>query len=453
MAFPKDFLWGTATSSYQIEGAALEDGKGPCIWDDVTHQPGHILDRSNGDVACDHYHRFREDVALMAKLGIRNYRFSINWSRVLPEGTGKVNEKGLQFYSDLVDCLLENGIRPFCTLYHWELPSALQRRGAWLNDDMPEWFAAYTQVIADRLGDRVKDFFTINEPQCVIGHGYATGLHAPCVKHDVPDLVYMIHNLLKSHGRAVQVLRERIPGVRVGYAPCADPCIPATDSPADIEAARKAYYGVSPEAKNFPWSLTWYSDPVILGSYPVEGLARYGQYLPKGWEQDMALICQPLDYYAQNIYQGRIIRAADNAQGYEIVPQPQGYPRTAIGWPITPDCLYWGPKMMTERYKLPLIITENGMSCHDAVSLDGKVHDPNRIDFTHRYLLALRRAVEEGAPVIGYFYWSYFDNFEWSCGYTERFGLTYVDYQTQARIPKDSAYWYQHVMETNGSEL
>lgn len=203
MSFPKDFLWGTATAAYQIEGAALEDGKGPCIWDDFTKEPGRILDVSSGDVACDHYHRFREDVALMAAMGIKNYRFSINWSRVLPHGVGQVNPAGLQFYADLVDCLLEHGIRPFCTLYHWDLPSALHQRGGWLNDDMPEWFAGYTRVVAERLGDRVKDFFTINEPQCVIGAGYREAAHAPGVRYPLPDRVHMIHNLLKSHGRAV----------------------------------------------------------------------------------------------------------------------------------------------------------------------------------------------------------------------------------------------------------
>ncbi len=453
MSFPKDFLWGTATAAYQIEGAALEDGKGPCIWDDFTKEPGRILDASSGDVACDHYHRFREDVALMAAMGIKNYRFSINWSRVLPRGVGQVNPAGLQFYADLVDCLLEHGIRPFCTLYHWDLPSALHQRGGWLNDDMPEWFAGYTRVVAERLGDRVKDFFTINEPQCVVGAGYREAAHAPGVRYPLPDRVHMIHNLLKSHGRAVQVLRELVPGVRVGYAPTGTPRIPATDTPADREAARKAYFGISDNPEEFDWNVSWYSDPVVLGAYPEEGLKRYGQYLPAGWQEDMKIICQPLDYYAQNIYQGEVVRAAQNAQGWEKVPFPQGLPKTACDWPITPDALYWGPRMLYERYHLPLLITENGMSCHDAVMLDGKVHDPNRIDYVHRYLLAVRRAVEDGVPVKGYFYWSFFDNFEWARGYTERFGLTYVNYQTQERIPKDSAYWYQRVMDTNGAEL
>ena len=448
MSFPQNFLWGTATSSYQIEGGAFEDGKGRSIWDDFTHAPGHIRDNSTGDIACDHYHRFREDVKLMADMGIRNYRFSISWPRVLPQGTGEVNQAGLQFYSDLVDCLLEHGIRPFVTLYHWDLPTALHHKGAWLNSDMPEWFAEYTRVVAEALGDRVKDFFTINEPQCVIGSSYVSCDHAPGIRHDTADVVRMIHNLLKAHGRSVQVLRSVVPDARVGYAPCGAVPYPATDSPQDVEAARQQYFAVPDAGGAIGWNIAWFSDPVCLGRYPEEGLRHYGQYLPEGWEQDMALIAQPLDFYAQNIYQGQLYRQGEN--GPELVPFPQGYPHTAIGWPVTPDCLYWGCKFLHERYHLPILITENGMSCHDASSLDGQVHDPNRIDFVHRYLAALRRAIDDGADVAGYFYWSFLDNFEWSHGYEQRFGLVYVDYQTQQRIPKDSCRWYKTVMETNG---
>lgn len=451
MRFPKDFIWGVATSSYQIEGAVNEDGKGASIWDEFAHTPGKIMDGSNGDVACDHYHRFREDVRLMAQLGVKNYRFSICWPRILPEGTGKVNERGLQFYSELVDCLLENGIRPFVTLYHWDLPVALHRRGAWLNDDMPAWFEEYTRVVARALGDRVKDFFTINEPQCVIGSSYVVCDQAPGVNYGPGDLVRMIHNLLRSHGRSVKALREEIPGVRVGYAPCITPTMPATDAPADIEAARATMFTVHNDVRSLVWSCPWYSDPVCLGRYPEDGLRYFGRYLPKGWEEDMPLIGQKLDYYAQNIYQGATVRCGD--AGVESVPVPPGHPHTAIHWPVTPDCLYWGPRFLCERYGLPLIISENGLSCHDVVSLDGQVHDPNRVDFLHRYLLALSRAANDGVDVQGYFYWSFMDNFEWAHGYTERFGLVHVDYQTQKRIPKDSAAWYKTVMEQNGENL
>lgn len=453
MSFPKGFLWGTATSSYQIEGGAFEGGKGLSIWDDFVREPGRIRDHSTGDVACDHYHRYREDVRLMAEMGIRNYRFSISWPRVMPEGTGAVNEAGLAFYSDLVDCLIEHGIRPFVTLYHWDLPLALHHRGGWLNDDMPEWFAQYTCVVAKRLGDRVRDFFTINEPQCILGLGYAMGKHAPGLQSSAGDLVRMMHNLLRSHGRSVQVLRETVPGVRVGYAPCGDPAIPASDSAADLEACRKAYFGVPDEAKHLGWCVSWLSDPAILGVYPEEGLKRYGHLLPRGWEGDLSVICQPMDYYAQNIYRGSVWRAAGADATPERLPLPAGMPRTAAGWPIVPESLYWGPKLLHERYHLPIIISENGMSCHDVVSLDGKVHDPNRIDYLHRYLLALRRACEDGVPVAGYFCWSFLDNFEWASGYDERFGLVHVDYRTQARTPKDSCLWYRDVMASNGENL
>ena len=451
MGFPKDFLWGTATSSYQIEGGVNEDGKGRSIWDDFTRVPGTILDGSSGEVACDHYHRYREDVQLMADMGVKNYRFSISWPGIVPQGTGEINEKGVQFYSDLVDCLLEHGIRPFVTLYHWDMPSALHFKGAWLNDDMPEWFAEYTRVVARRLGDRVKDFFTINEPQCIIGNGYTNGDHAPGTIYHLPEKVRMIHNLLKSHGRAVQVLREEIPGVRVGYAPCAEVVLPATDRPEDIEACRKKYFGMPVADRSLTWNVAWYSDPVCLGAYPEEGLKRFGQYLPQGWEKDMSLISQPLDYYAQNIYQGHLFRAGEN--GIEPVRFPVGHPKTALNWPVSPEALYWGPRFLYERYKLPIIITENGMSAHDTVSLDGQVHDPYRIDFLNRYLLALRRAVEEGVKVAGYFQWSFLDNFEWAFGYQERYGLVHVDYQTLKRTPKDSYHWYRQVIATNGETL
>ncbi|MDD6684060.1 MAG: GH1 family beta-glucosidase [Clostridiales bacterium] len=453
MSFPKDFLWGAATASYQIEGSVYEDGKGLSIWDEFTKVPGAIKDRSSGDVAINHYRTFREDIRLMAEMGIRCYRFSISWPRILPEGTGEVNEKGLNFYSELVDCLLENGIRPFITLYHWDLPSALHHRGGWLNDEMPEWFANYTRVVAQRLGDRCKDFITINEPQCIIGSGYALGVHAPGLKCSAGDIVKMAHNLMLSHGRAVMVLRDLIPGVRVGYAPCGDPAVPYTNTKADIDAAREFYFKVYHDEKVGPaWNIAWFSDPVMLGIYPEDGLIGYEQFLPRGWEKDLEVMHQPLDFYGQNIYQGQVWRAGKDGRP-ERVPYPTGHPHNALGWPINADALYWGPRFLYERYKTPIIITENGIDTHDAVSLDGKVHDPNRQDYIHRYLLALRRAMEEGVDVQGYFYWSFFDNFEWSHGYNERFGLTYVDYTTQKRILKDSAYWYKNVIETNGECL
>jgi len=452
MSFSKDFIWGTATASYQIEGAAHEDGKGDSVWDRFSHTPGKVYEGHNGDVACDHYHRWPEDLALMADLGIKNYRFSVSWPRLLPDGTGTVNQKGVDFYNRLIDGMLEKGIKPYMTIFHWDYPSALQARGAWENPDSAKWFEEYASLCARSFGDRVKDFITLNEPQCFIGLGYGQGEHAPGLKLPVSSTVPISHNVLKAHGLAARALRSLVPECRVGYAPCGDPCVPATNTPEDIAAARKAYFTVPPE-DHWLWNISWWSDAPMLGEYPAEALSRLGKYLPKGWEQDMSIIHQPLDYYCQNIYNGRIVRAADNAQGFEDVRKAPGATKTAMGWFVTPDALYWGPRFLYERYKTPIIITENGMAAHDTVSLDGKVHDPNREDYLHRYLLAYRRAAEDGVDLQGYFHWSFLDNFEWAAGYAERFGLVHVDYQTQKRTVKDSAYWYKQVMETNGECL
>ena len=452
MSFRKDFIWGAATASYQIEGAAFEDGKGPSVWDRFSHEPGKVLEGHTGDVACDHYHRFREDVQLMKAMGVKNYRFSISWPRLIPQGVGEVNEQGVTFYNALIDELLAAGIRPIVTLFHWDYPAALQARGAWENPESPAWFLEYATLCARRFGDRVKDFITFNEPQCFIGLGYCTGVHAPGYVLPPSATIPMSHHVLLAHGLTVSMLRETVPGVRVGYAPCGDPRIPASDRAEDIEAARKAYFSVPGSAKDWPFSVSWWSDPAILGRYPEDGLEHFGQYLPAGWEKDLKTICQPLDFYCQNIYTGRLDRAADK-QGWAELLQPVGHPKTAIQWAVTPDALYWGPKFLYERYKLPFMITENGMSSHDVVSLDGQVHDPQRQDYMHRYLLAYKRAAEDGVDAIGYLAWSLMDNYEWANGYTDRFGLVYVDYGTQERIVKDSFHWYKTVMESNGENL
>ena len=451
MGFRKDFIWGAATASYQIEGAAYEDGKGLSIWDRFSHEEGKVFDGHTGDVACDHYHRYPDDVKLMKEIGLQAYRFSLSWPRLMPEGKGAVNQKGLDFYNRLIDELLKNDIRPFVTLFHWDLPAALQALGAWENPDSVKWFEEYTALCARTFGDRVKDFITFNEPQCFIGLGYDVGVHAPGYQLPNSSLVPMSHHILKAHGTSVHALRSLVPDVRVGYAPCGDPCMPATNSPEDMEAARKAYFTV-PE-KGWTFNVAWWSDPALLGCYPESGLKHLEKYLPHGWQEDLKTIHQPLDFYGQNIYNGRYYKAADNAQGFEMLPLPVGFPKTAIQWPITPDALYWGPTFLYERYKTPFIMTENGLSAHDVVSLDGKVHDPNRQDFLNRYLLAYKRAAEDGADIRGYFHWSLMDNYEWAHGYKERFGLIHVDYETQKRTLKDSAYWYRSVIESNGEVL
>lgn len=448
MSFPKNFVWGVAAASYQIEGAWQADGKGPSVWDDFSHQPGIIYQNQNGDVACDHYNRFREDFTLMKELGIPNYRLSISWPRLIPEGIGTINEKGLDFYDRLIDDMLAKGIQPYVTLYHWDLPSALQARGSWENPDSPKWFQEYTALCAKRYGDRVKDFMTFNEPQCFIGMGYQNGEHAPGLKLPEKSVIRMAHHVLLAHGLAVQTLRDLAPGAKVSYAPTGNGCIPARETPECIEAARQKYFSVT---RGSMFNVAWWSDPVMLGCYPEDGLALYEPYLPVNWQEDLKTICQPLDYYCQNIYNGRVYDVVDG-QTVQL-PWRVGASKTALDWGIQPKVLYWAPKFLYERYKKPIVISENGMANTDAVSLDGKVHDPQRVDYLHRYLREFRRAAEDGVEIGGYFLWSFMDNFEWRHGYNKRLGLVFVDFETQERIVKDSAYWYKQVIETNGEHL
>ena len=452
MGFSENFVWGAATSAYQIEGAVKEDGKGEHIWDVYVKEPGHIYGGHNGNSACDHYHRFREDVSIMKEIGIMAYRFSIDWSRVLPEGFGSVNESGIVFYDSLIDELLKNGIEPYITLHHWELPYEIYKRGGWMNPQIVEWFGEYARLIAGRFSDRVTHFFTLNEPQCFVGLGYLTGDHAPGIKAPLRDTFEMAHNALKAHGRAVQMLRQYgKQRLTVGYAPTCGMCYPETEKAEDIEAARQALFAMNQDDRNWTWNVSWWSDPVLLGNYPEEGLKRYEPYLPRITDEDMKLIAEPIDVYGQNIYNGRCIRMGRDGMPEEV-KRCEGFPKTAVLWPVTPEALYWGPRFLYERYRKPIYITENGMSCHDVVSIDGKVHDPNRTDFLARYLKELKRAAGE-IDLRGYFHWSLMDNFEWEKGYSERFGLVYVDYQTQKRMKKDSAYWYQDVIRSNGAKL
>lgn len=452
MGFSENFVWGAATSAYQIEGAVKEEGKGEHIWDVYVKEPGHIYGGHNGNSACDHYHRFREDVSIMKEIGIMAYRFSIDWSRVLPEGFGSVNESGIAFYDSLINELLKNGIEPYITLHHWELPYEIYKRGGWMNPQIVEWFGEYARLIAGRFSDRVTHFFTLNEPQCFVGLGYLTGDHAPGIKAPLRDTFEMAHNALKAHGRAVQMLRQYgKQRLTVGYAPTCGMCYPETEKEEDIEAARQALFAMNQDDQNWTWNVSWWSEPVLLGNYPEEGLKRYEPYLPRITDEDMKLIAEPIDVYGQNIYNGRCIRMGRDGMPEEV-KRYEGFPKTAVSWPVTPEALYWGPKFLYERYRKPVYITENGMSCHDVVSIDGKVHDPNRTDFLARYLKELKRAAGE-IDLRGYFHWSLMDNFEWEKGYSERFGLVYVDYQTQQRMKKDSAYWYRDVIRNNGAKL
>lgn len=450
--FRNDFVWGAACSAYQVEGRDPEDGAGKTIWDSFTEKGG-ILDHSDAFEACDHMHRYSDDYRLMRLLGIKAYRFSVSWARIMPEGTGRVNEKAVTLYRDMIKEMKKNGITPYLTLYHWELPQALQDKGGWLNEEIIEWFGEYAKAAAENFSDLCEYFITLNEPQCFVGFGYLHGIHAPGEKLSVEDTFRIAHNVLRAHGRAVIELRNYAKRpIKVGYAPTSSVACPDSEEPADIEAARQAFFSLGNPIENWTWNVSWFSDPVFLGRYPEEGLEKFKEYLPPITEADMKLIAQPLDFMGQNIYTGYIVRAGADGKP-EFAERLAGYSRTAMNWPVTPECLYWGAKFLYERYKLPLYITENGMSCHDIVSTDGRVHDPNRITFMDQYLSALQRAADDGADVRGYFAWSFLDNFEWNRGYTERFGLVYVDFQTQKRIAKDSAYWYQNVMETNGAIL
>ncbi len=450
MMFPKNFAWGAASSAYQIEGAATADGRGASVWDEFCKRPDAVHNRDTGEVACDHYHRYLGDVALMKSIGLRAYRLSIAWPRVLPEGTGAGNAKGLEFYDRLVDALLEAGIEPWVTLFHWDMPQALFNRGGWLNRDSAAWFAEYAAVMAARLGDRVNNWITLNEPQVYIGLGHADGKHAPGLKLPLKDCLLATHHSLLAHGRAVQALRACAPrAIRVGWAPVGHVSVPASDSPADLDAARHAMFSIR---RKDAWNNTWYADPICLGHYPADGLELFGDDAPTPHEGDMKTICQPLDFYGLNIYSGETVKAG--AEGEPVtIPAHAGAPVTTFRWLIKPEVLYWGPRLIAERYRLPIVITENGMANVDFVDLDGRVQDPQRIDYTRRHLLQLGRAIEDGVDIRGYFHWSIMDNFEWAEGYRERFGLTYVDYRTQQRTLKDSAIWYRTIIESDGAAL
>lgn len=448
MAFRDDFLWGAAAASYQVEGAWDADGKGPNIWDVTIGDEGRIKHNEDGKVSADHYHHMKEDVALMKKLGLRAYRFSISWSRVLPQGVGEVNEAGLQFYDDLVNELIANDIEPLVTLFHWDYPYALETLGGWKNPLSPHWFLEYTKVVTDRLSDRVKYWMTFNEPQCSLGCGYHVGCFAPFQKLTAGELLQMGANMFLAHGYAVKYLRENAKlSPKISMAPYASVFEPKEDTPEAIKAAYEGSF--SGEGKNFVFSMSYWSDPVYLGHYPEDIVRQFGDLIPEFTPEQWALVSQPLDFYGFNLYR---FKDSPAGRGEYTESQYMGSPHTALNWPVTPEAMYWSVRFLYERYHLPVMVTENGMSEHDWVCLDGAVHDSYRIDFTHRYLLELKRAAQE-YPVLGYMHWSVMDNFEWAEGYDERFGLIYVNYQTQERIPKDSAYWYRDVIATNGENL
>lgn len=443
-SFSESFLWGVASSAYQIEGFSREDGGGASIWDTFTHTPGKIDFGDHGDVACDSYHRYEEDVELMKELGVKAYRFSTSWARVDPNADGTWNPAGLAYYDKIVDACLKSGIEPFVTLYHWELPQAAEDRGGWRVPETAHAFARFAGMMADHFRGRVKHYFTLNEPQCTTSLGHQQGVHAPGLKLDL-ETQFRVHvHQMMAHGLAQRAIKEADPDAVVGIASTGNLCYPERETPEDIAAARAATFAVTEE--NWIFTHHWLLDPICLGRFPACGGTALESLVRAVTPEELALIHTVPDILGYNIYNGHAVRACE--QEPEYVPKYPGFPRTALKWPVTPEVMDWGVRFLQERYGLPSYITENGLSCNDRIYLDGKVHDLDRIDFLARYLMRLNRAVENGADVRGYFQWAILDNFEWHNGYGERFGLVYVDYPTGLRVPKDSFYWYQTLART-----
>jgi beta-glucosidase len=441
--FPANFLWGAATSAYQIEGSPLADGAGPSIWHLFAHTPGKIADHSTGDVACDHYRRFADDVRLMRDLGIQAYRFSVSWSRVLPEGVGRVNRAGVDFYSRLVDTLLEHNIQPMVTLYHWDLPAALEVRGGWVAPQVADWFAEYARLMFRSFGDRARMWATINEPWVVMDHGYVEGEHAPGLR-DLPKAVAVSKNLLCAHGAAVEAGRAE-GDFQIGLVVNLAPIYPASESAEDRAAAARldAYLN------------RHFLDPAILGEIPSELPDVFGTAWQSWDSTEVARVRQPIDFVGVNYYMKLTVRN-DPTKGparARIVPQAN-CPRTAMDWEIHPpgltDTLAW----IKNRYgNLPIYITENGAAFDDHFGSNDVVDDPQRVQYLREHLLAARHAIEAGVNLRGYFVWSLLDNFEWGHGYSKQFGIVYVDFVMQRRVPKSSAHVYADVIRTNGLAL
>jgi len=457
--FPADFHWGASTAAMQVEGSPYADGGGRSIWASFEAKPGNIKDGSTNWVADDEYHRYAEDIGHMRDLGLNSYRFSIGWPRVLPQGKGQPNEAGLAYYDKVIDALLEAKITPFVTVFHFDYPLALQEQGGWLNPDSSKWLADYAHLLATRYSDRVTNWFTINEPNILWGFGAEAGVMPPGLKLDSAQLAQGCHNLLLGHGRSVQALRAGAKKpVKVTLPLAGMLSLPASSSKEDVAAARTASFSVEKrtiiplQPAMTLMNNSWWLDPIYLGHYPAEGYKLFPTAEKLATPADMKIIHQPVDYCAVNLYFAPTVKAGADGKP-ELVPDSPTAPRSHYGWAITPDLLYWAPKFLAERYKKPILITENGVSLADAPGPDGKVHDPIRTKFINDYLGAYKRAHDEGVPLAGYFHWSLIDNWEFSQGYGERFGLIYVDRNTQQRIVKDSAYRYKEIVTSNGAAL
>ncbi|MFN8590973.1 MAG: GH1 family beta-glucosidase [Thermomicrobiales bacterium] len=441
LIFPESWVWGAATAAYQIEGAVRDGGRGISIWDVFSHSPGKVANGDTGDIACDHFHRYPEDIALMQELGLGGYRFSIAWPRIFPTGAGRPNAEGLDFYRRLVDRLHAAGITPYVTLYHWDLPQPLQDRGGWTNRDTARRFGELAHTVAAALGDGVHHWVTINEPWVAGFLGHLLGVHAPGTR-DLATALTATHNLLLAHGEGMSALRSEMrDGDAAGIALNLAPCVPAGDSNADLEAA----YRVD------GFSNRWFLDALYRGQYPDDMLQIYGDAMPEILPGDMDLIAQPTDLLAVNYYTRSVVEYDPRdpfLQAKRIVPR--GAPVTAMGWEVYPEGLYDILKRVHDDYAPPhLLITENGAAYDDAL-IEGKVDDPLRERFLHEHLIQAHRAVSDGVPLEGYFVWSLLDNFEWAWGYGMRFGLIYIDYATQERIIKRSGHWYAAVTREHG---
>ncbi len=441
MDFPDNFIWGTATAAYQIEGAATEDGRGVSIWDSFSATPGKVFSGHTGVVACDYYHRWQTDLDLLTDLGVGAYRFSVAWPRVLPNGYGTVNNKGLDFYDALVDGLLARDIQPFVTLYHWDLPQVLEDLGGWRNPDISDIFCEYTHAVAERLGTRAPAYATMNEPWCIASMGHEIGEHAPGLT-DRKAALTAAHNVLLAHGKALPILREHAPTSQLGIVLNCTPIYPASDSNDDIQAAH-AFDG---------WFNRWYLDPLLTGAYPQDMWQGYGDDVPDVASQDGEIISRALDFLGINYYTRALVRYNPHvAFPFAEALQPDDPARepadcTAMGWEVYPDGLYDLLTQLAQHDNLPpLYITENGAAYPDEL-VEGTVEDSARVVYYDQHLAALTRAMVDGVDVRGYFAWSLMDNFEWAHGYSKRFGLYYVDYETQTRTPKASAKWYQDLI-------
>ncbi|MNO19629.1 Beta-glucosidase [compost metagenome] len=442
--FPQKFLWGAATAAYQIEGAWDEDGKGLSIWDTYTRVPGNIRNGDNADTACDSYHKYEEDIELLKQLGVQVYRFSISWPRIFPGGTGEINSKGLDYYHRLVDKLLENGIEPFCTLYHWDLPQVLQDEGGWKNRATIDAFVRYAETMFTAFQGKIKYWVTFNEPWCSSFKAHYIGDLAPG-EQNLQSALDVAHHLMLAHGRAVQSFRSlSIPG-QIGYAPNVSWREPFSPGQEDSEACRR----------RTGWMVEWFMDPIFKGTYPEfmnEAFARKGAHV-KILPGDMEVIRQPIDFLGINYYTGSLGRYKAGEGLFDLQDIDEGYERTDFNWPVYPQGLYKVLVHITESYgTVPIYITENG-ACYNDICTEGQVHDPKRIEYLKKHLLQLSRVIESGVNLKGYIAWSLLDNFEWADGYSRRFGLIHVDYKSLIRTPKDSFYWYKKVIGNGWLEV